>query len=740
MLKFNPFSEFGITDYKQFKEFPFLESESIKQLKNTTSGRIRDNFRFPEKMVLLGEPGIGKCLKEGTKVFTEDGWEEINNIKNPKLILSLNTQTLKYEWDKCYPIKLKHNGICNNLLLEDGKEITCTPEHPLLVMNKEGKLEWRKSEDIKVGDYLTTSETVFIHLNVKPISNSFARILGFLISDGHLQKRCNNLQFHNTNETVIKQYSKDFLDEFGVNVKRLTYRGHKRGFKTHISFTKKDIFDKINKFIPRGNKSGIVKIPSIIFNGSLENQSEFVKALYSCDGTIDKQGYIEYYSKSKRLVQDLNLILINFGCRGRIFKKQAKLNGKDYGTHYRLRISDSISIINFFNYLGFFNPNKNKRLLEEYIKRTGRSQWSTFIVPNIGLLLKDLKKPRKCRCMSEHYDGKKRLTKKRLKEVVRFQNHQGYLRDIAESPLLWSKVVEIKQEDLDYVYDVTTEKNHSFIAEGIVSHNSTSLFYIHDLLVESKKCNVFIFSRFFTDGEEFRIETGESLAEVTKIPTYILVDFPDTINAANFKKFLDYLWKLMTHENYKNINLIFALNISHFNRSFNLSEILGKFYKFRLDRMTEEESKQLIKARLKMANCDNYFEDEVYEVIYKFSKGIPRNIICASRALVDRYINEDSINFSQAKTVLKEEYIDKIINDREQDPQKKMLYKAIIKIIIEDFKGCASNQSELTDVLTEKLQIGKNKGMNLLSDLYKFGLLEFSKGGTNNNQKIISVK
>lgn len=269
---------------------------------------------------------------------------------------------------------------------------------------------------------------------------------------------------------------------------------------------------------------------------------------------------------------------------------------------------------------------------------------------------------------------------------------------------------------------------------------TSSLFYIHDLLEESKKCNVFIFSKFFTDAEEFKIDTGSNLNDVTKVPTYILIDFPDTINAMNFKKFLDYIWKLMTHENYKNINLIFSLNISHYNRSFSLSEILGKFYKFRLDRMTEEESRELIKKRLLMANCDNYFEEDVYDVIYKFSKGIPRNIICASRALVDRYINQDSVNYSQAKKILKEEYIDKIINDREQNPKKKQLYKDIIRVIMEDFNGTSPNQSELTNTLTLKLKIGKNKSMTLLSDLYKFGLLEFSTGGVNNNQKIISVK
>ena len=268
---------------------------------------------------------------------------------------------------------------------------------------------------------------------------------------------------------------------------------------------------------------------------------------------------------------------------------------------------------------------------------------------------------------------------------------------------------------------------------------TTALYYAYDILCEAK-CDVYLFDKFFIDAEDFQNQMKISINEASKKPIYILVDFPDTVNSANYKKFLDYINTLMRCENYHNINFLFACNISHFSRSLTLSEILNKFFKFRLNRLEEKESDQLISSRLKMADSDNYFDDGVYETVFKYSRGIPRNIICASRVLVDEFIDKDSVTINDAKKILKEEYIDKIIDDREEHPQKKMLYKNIMKLFLNDFHGAATNQTEITNVMRDKLKIGKNKSFKLLSDLYKFGLLEYYKGGKNNAEKIWSVK
>lgn len=272
---------------------------------------------------------------------------------------------------------------------------------------------------------------------------------------------------------------------------------------------------------------------------------------------------------------------------------------------------------------------------------------------------------------------------------------------------------------------------------------TSSLFYIRDLLKAGidggGKCNVFLFSKFFTDADEFKMSTGEELREVVKHPTFILVDFPDTINPTNFKNFLNYLWSLLTHKDAKNINLIFALNVSHYSHSLTYSEILNKFDRFRLERMDEEETAQLIEARLNMVKMPKFFQPEVYNIIFQYTKGIPRNIICASKNLVEQFFHNENISGVQAKQVLKEEYVGHIINDRIEDLGKRELYKQVVDMIDTEFKGEVRTQEEIINRLKDKAGIGRNRAIRIISDLSKFGIVGLARGGRNNVNKIISL-
>jgi energy-coupling factor transporter ATP-binding protein EcfA2 len=270
---------------------------------------------------------------------------------------------------------------------------------------------------------------------------------------------------------------------------------------------------------------------------------------------------------------------------------------------------------------------------------------------------------------------------------------------------------------------------------------TTSLFYIRDLLRESGKCAVYVFDKFFIDDDGFYSQKGVHLSEIIKKgKIYILVDFPDSISEKNFKGFLEFCWNLMIRENYQNINLIFALNKSHFNRSFTYSEILGKFDKRTFEELSREECRELIISRLRLANIHGIFEEPIYDLIYEYSKGIPRNILLASRVLVDEYFNQKSINYIQAKRVLKKEYTDKILEDRLENTRKRELFKNVLKILSTEFEGKSLNQSYLLKIFKDRFNIGKNRGMNLLNELYKFGLIEYIISGEKNREKIWGLK
>lgn len=268
---------------------------------------------------------------------------------------------------------------------------------------------------------------------------------------------------------------------------------------------------------------------------------------------------------------------------------------------------------------------------------------------------------------------------------------------------------------------------------------TTTLFFVKDLLENAGYKNVFFLSKFIIDNECLKLLTGKALRDFENEKVFFLVDFPDTLNLPNLKKFLEFIWELMTCPFYKNINLIFSLNISHYDYTMGISEVIGKFDKIRMERMSLDETKELINSRLSLASGNEFFEEEVFDCIYEYSQGIPRNVICASRSLVDNFRNKNKVELSNAQRILREVYTDKIINDRVESPSSRAIFKRMVEIIEKEFGGLIESQEIFSKRLKEDLNIGRNKSITLISELEKFGILIITKGGDNNTKKIIRL-
>ena len=126
------------------------------------------------------------CYGEGTQISLIHGTIPIEQMVNGKnTLLSWNEKSNTIGISE--QLKFFNNGVqeCIELELEDGRKITCTPDH--LIANEKG--EWIKSEDslgirIKVGLILPS-----IGIDTKDMILS--RILGYLSTDGHIGKnRC----------------------------------------------------------------------------------------------------------------------------------------------------------------------------------------------------------------------------------------------------------------------------------------------------------------------------------------------------------------------------------------------------------------------------------------------------------------------------------------------------------------------------------------------------------------------
>lgn len=69
--------------------------------------------------------------------------------------------------------------------------------------------------------------------------------------------------------------------------------------------------------------------------------------------------------------------------------------------------------------------------------------------------------------------GKQGIARRRMAEIAKALDSQR-LRDLAESDVLWDRVVSIEPDGESEVFDLTVDGTHNFLANDIVVHNSTA--------------------------------------------------------------------------------------------------------------------------------------------------------------------------------------------------------------------------------------------------------------------------
>ena len=99
------------------------------------------NCTAQEKNIRMGR----RCIPHYEKVLTKDGYRPISELKVGDLVKSLNSKNQKFRYS---PItKVINNGIkvVFRLTLKNGKKVECTENHPLLIKTSKGK-QWSTLE------------------------------------------------------------------------------------------------------------------------------------------------------------------------------------------------------------------------------------------------------------------------------------------------------------------------------------------------------------------------------------------------------------------------------------------------------------------------------------------------------------------------------------------------------------------------------------------------------------------
>lgn len=485
-------------------------------------GESEGNLR---KVLAIAE-AVSPCLIAGTQVLMADGSRKaIDTLYKTKK--DGNFKVMAFDGERLIPTNVlkvtKRNSDVNFMMgYSNGSSIGYSWNHPQPVM-RNGIMSWVQTQEVKVGDFvglpvgpINTSPTEFLRylpkdsrfystygkkkvrirssydkataivigrggwtdsiLHVWPriIDERFLRLLGMILSDGHITKKGGRVGFTNTNPTLINEFKSLVFDLFGKVCKEKTLS------KEEMKATS-PLLD-----IPYGNfkactvayiTSKLIKQILLSVKDQLCGFNEkllgaFLSGYLDGDGCVMPGRYprIIFCSKKKEVSDLLRSILTRVG----IISSKGDSNGVAISGSQCYRLKDLLT------------PRHMDKKRKLYSISTPIFYADRVRVYPIGLLLRSIRESVGLKthhfksCSSSEVfaweNSQRPVPENRLLNIIgelesRFPGSAEPLKAIVSSTLKWVRTVSKKPIRPQPVYDLCCEGIHNFVAEGILTHN-----------------------------------------------------------------------------------------------------------------------------------------------------------------------------------------------------------------------------------------------------------------------------
>ncbi|WP_082837702.1 LAGLIDADG family homing endonuclease [Haladaptatus sp. R4] len=355
----------AIYGYEQEKLAMILQLFSGVTKHLPDGSRIRGDLH----MLLIGDPGTGKCVKGDTNVTLADGREvrirELveENLSDPKpiddgvydevdiTVPSMQDDGTVGEQHATKVWKREAPETMYRVRTESGTELEITPSHPLFVQSN-GEFIAERAEQLKDGDFIATPRKIPTESNdeldveyrrskshnairldpPEKWTPSLARLIGYIIAEGYVELRENNTGFVSitNNDAEILEDACDALDRLKLNY---TIR------ESHDGKSAKEVMCSSGEFVSflRSFEPSILesssnqRVPDALMRASSEVKQAFLKAYIDSECHVSvTQREITVASTSEILLENVRSLLLAEGIETSL---QERKNGS-----YRLRI------------------------------------------------------------------------------------------------------------------------------------------------------------------------------------------------------------------------------------------------------------------------------------------------------------------------------------------------------------------------------------------------------------------
>jgi len=377
--------------------------------------------------------------------------------------------------------------------LASGRTIRTTAEHLLY-----GSGGWIRVADLKPGDRLAIARTVPEPSRTICWPEERIMLLGHLVGDGSYLVH-QPMRYTTASEENSRAVEHAARKEFGSKVSRYPGRGkwHQllisgNGNRWHPA--------GVNRWLRElgifGQRSHEKRLPSEVFRFDNEQVGLLLRHLWATDGSISCRAAgskgpprVYFCTASEGLAGDVAALLLRLG----IVSRMRVVHKANYRPVYHVDVSNTKQQKRFLEKVGAFGPRVapadnlwNELAFVESNPNVDTLPKEIFLQVKAAMATQGISHRAMAGMRGTSYGGNAHFnfapSRAVVGEYARLLDDDA-LRQLADSDLFWDRVTEIRLDGVQEVFDLTVPGPSSWLADGIVSHNSGALEQDADLIL-----------------------------------------------------------------------------------------------------------------------------------------------------------------------------------------------------------------------------------------------------------------
>jgi len=460
-----------IVDPKNFDEKSFVDFKGPVCIIPPNSFALASTvefFRIPRSVLTVC---LGKCVTGDTRLVDADTGAYV-----PITEMRWGKRTLAWDGSRLKPAKVsafvpQGKREIFELRTRTGLRIRATANHPFRMLNR-----WVALSDLRLGDRIAVAREIPI-FGKTPIAEWEATLVGLMISEGQCDTPGHSPTYTTADPAMVTLLESTMA---ASGLGQITYNGRygyrlvNRKGRGGIAERNRahDWLRNLELNVGAADKF----VPQIIFTAPERAVRLFLQALFSGDGSIyhsDGGIFLEYYSESRRLIEDVHHLLLRFGIFSLIRERTTAIGPRAC----RIQITDKDQILRFAERIGFSPGSAKQRRLEEKVlpmiaaqpraksnfDTRPREAWAVAVTAARvgGMSLNALNIHTSNQSMPMWAAARVALT-----------TGDAYVTPLVDGPV-WDEVERIEPVGSEEVYDITVPTLHNFVANDFIVHNST---------------------------------------------------------------------------------------------------------------------------------------------------------------------------------------------------------------------------------------------------------------------------